>query len=129
METQTMKTASAAALQAGMTLIEILIVVLIMATIATGVTVALLPRLEQSRVNQAKSDVAALRSAVQLYLAENAGKCPTVEDLKEERYIDRTRRTVDPWEQEFTIQCPEGDDPVVISKGPDKQEGTEDDVQ
>ncbi len=117
------------AAQRGMTLIEIMIVVIIMAMIATGVAVAVMPRLEDARVKSAKSDVAAIRTAVQLYLAENPSNCPSIEDLKNDRYLDKGRRTTDPWDQEFVIQCPDGDDPDVYSVGPDKQEGTEDDVR
>ncbi|MCP4599949.1 MAG: prepilin-type N-terminal cleavage/methylation domain-containing protein [Proteobacteria bacterium] len=117
------------AAEGGMTLIEIMIVVIIMAMIATGVAVAVLPRLEKARIDSAKSDVAAIRTAVQLYLAENPGKCPSMEDLKDEKYLDKGKRTTDPWEKEFTINCVEGDDPDVFSMGPDMQEGTEDDVR
>ena len=115
--------------QRGMTLIEIMIVVIIMAMIATAVAVAVLPRLERARIDAAKADVAAIRGAVQLYLAETPGRCPTVEDLKSERYIDKGKRTTDPWDKEFIINCIEGDDPDVYSSGPDMQEGTEDDVR
>ncbi|MDJ0763745.1 MAG: type II secretion system protein GspG [Myxococcota bacterium] len=113
----------------GMTLIEIMIVVIIMAMIATGVAVAVIPRLEKARVDSAKSDVAAIRTAVQLYLAENPGKCPSIDDLKTERYLDQGKRTTDPWDKDFLISCSEGDDPDVFSMGPDMQEGTEDDVR
>jgi general secretion pathway protein G len=112
----------------GLTLIEIMIVVIIMAMIATGVAVAVMPRLEKARVEQTKSDVAALRTAVQLYMAENAGACPSVDDLKNERYIDKDKRTVDPWEKDFIVNCVDGD-AEVFSMGPDGQEGTEDDVR
>jgi general secretion pathway protein G len=111
------------AAEQGMTLIEIMIVVIIMAMIATGVAVAVIPRLERSRIETARTDVAAIRTAVQLYLAENKGRCPSVDDLKEGRYLDKTKRTTDPWDKEFTINCVEGDDPEVFSLGPDGQEG------
>jgi hypothetical protein len=66
---------------------------------------------------------------VQLYLAENSNKCPSVQDLQEERYLDKSKRATDPWDREFVITCPQGDDPIVASAGPDGQEGTEDDIQ
>ena len=112
-----------------MTLIEIMIVVIIMAMIATGVAVAVMPQWEKSQIKAAKTDVAAIRTAVQLYLTENPGKCPSIEDLKTERYLDKGKRTTDPWDKEFVISCPDGDDPDVFSLGPDMQEGTEDDVR
>src|SRR5512137_2287472 len=92
----------------GMTLIEIMIVVIIMAMIATGVAVAVMPRLEKAKIEQARTDAAAIRTAVQMFLAENSKKCPTVEDLQAEKYLDSGKRTKDPWENNFIIQCPEG---------------------
>lgn len=115
--------ASRRAAERGMTLIEIMIVVIIMAMIATGVAVAVMPQLEKSRIKTARSDVAAIRTAVQLYLADNPSGCPTVEDLKQNRLLDSAKRTTDPWDQEFVIKCQAGDDPEVYSIGPDKQEG------
>lgn len=114
--------------QEGMTLIEIMIVVIIMAMIATGVAVAVMPQLEKAKIKQAKSDIGAIRTAVQLFLAENSSKCPSVEDLQSESYLDKGKRTTDPWDRDFIINCPTGDDPEVFSTGPDGQEGTEDDV-
>jgi general secretion pathway protein G len=117
------RTAAELAAQRGVTLIEIMIVVIIMALIATGVAVAVIPQMEKSRIQTARSDVAAIRSAVQLYLAEHPSGCPTVENLKEGRYVDRSKRTTDPWDNDFVIVCIEGDDPEVFSMGPDGQEG------
>ncbi len=114
--------------QRGMTLIEIMIVVGIIAMIAGGVAVALVPQLEKARVKTTKTDAQALRSAVTMYVADNPRGCPTVENLIEERYLDKSKRTTDAWDGEFRIEC-EGGDIVVISPGPDGQIGTEDDLQ
>lgn len=121
--------ASRSLAERGMTLIEIMIVVIIMAMIATGVAVAVIPQFKKSQVKAAKSDVAAIRTAVQLYQVEFPGKCPTGEDLKEERVLDKDKRTVDPWDKEFVINCSGNDEPDVFSMGPDMQEGTEDDIR
>jgi len=117
------RTAAALEAQRGVTLIEIMIVVIIMALIATGVAVAVIPAMERSRIKTARSDVAAIRSAVQMYLADHPSGCPTVEDLKSKRYVDKSKRTTDPWDRDFVITCIEGDDPEVFSLGPDGNEG------
>lgn len=114
--------------QQGFTLIEIMIVVFIIAMIAGGVSFALLPQLEKARIKTTRTDAQALRSAVTLYLADNPRKCPTVEDLVTESYLDKTKRSVDAWEGEFRIECEAGD-VMVMSAGPDGQYGTEDDIQ
>lgn len=111
-----------------MTLIEIMIVVIIMALIATAVGVAVLPRLEKARVDSTRADAQTVRSAAIMYVGENpGGACPSMEDLTEGGYIDRNKRTADAWDNPFSVEC-EGDDVVVVSAGPDGQMGTEDDV-
>ena len=112
----------------GMTLVEIMIVVIIMALLATAVGVAVLPRLQSAREKSTATDAEALRSAVTMYMAENAGAdCPTVEDLVDGAYIDRGKRTADAWDNEFLVEC-DGDDIAVTSAGPDGEMGTEDDI-
>ena len=111
----------------GMTLIEIMIVVAIIAMIAGGVAVALVPQLEKARIDSTKTDAQALRSAVMLYVADNPRGCPTVEELVNERYLDGSRRTTDAWDTEFQISCEDGDI-AVISAGPDLEFSTEDDI-
>ena len=112
----------------GMTLLEIMIVIFILAMIGTGVAVAVLPQLEEARIKSTRTDAQALRSAVTLYVADNPRQCPTVEDLVNERYLDRTKRTADAWETDFQITC-EGTDIAVVSAGPDLEMNTEDDIQ
>lgn len=115
--------------QSGMTLVEIMIVVIIMAMIAAAVGVAVLPRLNDARIEQARTDAQSVRGAVEMYLAQNpSADCPTVEELVNERILSARNRTADPWDNEFVIEC-EGEDVSVISGGPDGQMGTEDDVQ
>ena len=114
--------------QEGMTLIEIMIVVIIMALIATAVGVAVLPRLEKARIDSTRADAQTVRSAAIMFVGENpSGGCPTMEDLTEGGYIDRNKRTADAWDNPFNVEC-EGDDVIVVSSGPDGQMGTEDDV-
>lgn len=112
----------------GMTLIEIMIVVIIMALIATAVGVAVLPRLEKARVDSTRADAQTVRSGAIMYIGENpGGACPTMDDLVEGGYIDSNKRTADAWDNPFSVEC-EGTDIIVVSAGPDGQMGTEDDV-
>jgi general secretion pathway protein G len=114
---------------AGMTLVEIMIVVIIMALIATAVGVAVLPRLQQAREDSTRTDAQSVRSAAIMYVSENpGGDCPSVDDLTEGGYLDSSRRTADAWDNPFVIEC-EGNDVVVTSPGEDGEMGTEDDIQ
>ena len=105
----------------GMTLIEIMIVILIMAMIATGVSIAVTQRLESARESDARVGACTIKSAVTMYIAEHPRKCPTLEDLKG-AYLDANKGTLDPWEQDYVIDC-SSKEPDVYSKGADGEGG------
>lgn len=113
--------------QEGMTLVEIMIVVIIMALIAGAVAVAVIPRLGTAKEKTAQTDVQTIRSAVTLYLLEVGDGCPTMQDLLDESLLDSGKNSQDPWNGEYAIEC-EGDNVFVTSAGPDGQMGTEDDI-
>ena len=113
---------------AGMTLVEIMVVIIIMAMIATAVGVAVIPKLQQAKVNQARTDAATVASAVSMWLAElNGNDCPTMQELIENGDISANQSSKDPWDNDFQIEC-DGREPVVHSAGPDGQFGSEDDI-
>lgn len=114
--------------EAGMTLVEIMIVVIIMALIATAVGVAVLPQVKKARLKSTRTDAQAIRGAVALWMGDNPGKCPTLKNLLEEGVLDKSKRSTDAWDHEFLIQC-DGDDVTVVSAGPDGQMGSEDDIR
>jgi general secretion pathway protein G len=111
-----------------MTLVEIMIVVIIMALITAAVGFAVLPRLQEARIQQAETDALAVRSGVEMYLMNDpTADCPSMSDLTEERILSSSTRTEDPWGNEFEIEC-DGDEISVHSMGPDGESGTEDDI-
>jgi general secretion pathway protein G len=114
--------------QAGMTLIEIMIVVVIMALVATGVGIAVVPQLQKAKIKQADSGVQTVRTAVQLYIATNNAECATMEQLIEDKAIDKAKATNDPWDHAYKIEC-EGTEITVTSAGPDGEFETEDDIK
>ncbi|MFT3921146.1 MAG: type II secretion system protein GspG [Myxococcales bacterium] len=119
---------AAALREAGMTLIEIMIVVVIMALVATGVGIAVVPQLQKAKMRQAESGVETVRTAVQLYIATNNAECATMDQLIEDKAIDKSKATTDPWDHAYRIEC-EGTDITVISAGPDGEFDTEDDIK
>ena len=112
----------------GMTLVEIMIVVIIMALIATGVAFAVIPMLGEARATQTSTDMRVIHGAVTLYMVHH-GNCPdSVQTLVDDGRLSRSARTQDAWNNEFQIIC-EGAEPVIASMGPDGQMGTEDDIR
>lgn len=110
----------------GMTLIEIMIVMVIMALIASAAGFAIIPRMEEARVKQTATDAKTIASAAELYMVDN-GECPNVQDLVDSKILKKSLNTQDAWDQDYQVECDE-DGAVVRSGGPDKQFGTEDDI-
>lgn len=132
--------------RSGFTLLEILIVVGIIALLAAFVVPNLMGASETARIDIAKSAVDSsngpIATALNLYKLA-MGTFPT--ELKElsERpdndeqkkwagpYLDATKLK-DPWNEEYQYKFPgsnSGEDKYDLwSKGPDKQDGTDDDI-
>jgi general secretion pathway protein G len=113
--------------QAGMTLIEIMIVMVIMALIAAGAGFAIVPQLTKAKIKSTQQDGKAIAAAAEMYMAEEKG-CPSVEKLVEMKILNKKNHTKDAWDNEFAIDCDE-DGPVVRSAGPDGQMGNDDDIE
>jgi len=114
--------------QRGVTLVEVLIVVAIMSLISAGVTVAVLPKFRSAQVDTATGNAREIRNAANRWRASHGGTdCPTVSQLIQDKEIDSASKVDDPWGVAFKILCNE-DDTTVSSSGPDKKEGTKDDI-
>jgi len=112
----------------GVTLIEVLIVVAILSLIAAGVTVAVFPKLKEAQVRTTEGNAREIRAAVNRWRGLKGGSdCPTISQLVQDKEIDSASKTDDAWGTPYKITCTE-DDVIVVSAGPDKKEGTADDI-
>jgi len=117
------------ALERGVTLFEVLIVVAILAMVAGGVAVFALPKFREAQIKTAESSARTVRTAVQAWqAANNETSCPTMSQLVQEKHIDSATNTDDPWGEPYTLTCTD-DEVIVSSKGPDKKKNTADDVR
>jgi len=117
------------ALARGVTLFEVLIVVAILAMVASGVAVFALPKFREAQVKQAETGARVIRGAIQNWQrVNNEVSCPTVSQLIQEKELDSANSTDDLWAQAYILQCTD-DDVVVMSSGPDKKRGTPDDIR
>ena len=111
----------------GVTLVEVLIVVAIMAMIATGVTVAVIPKFIESQNKSADMNAREVRLAAARWRAVRSDQCPSVAQLVADKEIDSASKTEDPWGSPYEITC--GDDEIFVSSpGRDKKKGTPDDI-
>lgn len=108
-----------------MTLLEIMVVVMIMAAIASAVAVSVMKAWRDAQNRNTLSRARTIQSAAATYVMDR-GHCPSMEDL-EAGHLDPTTEHTDAWGRAFAIEC---DDLVihVRSAGADGQSNTEDDI-
>jgi general secretion pathway protein G len=113
----------------GVTLIEVMIVVTILGLIATGVAVAVFPKFKDAQVKTTKTSAMELRRATEMWRGTHASDvCPSIEQLKTDKALDSASKANDAWDVPFKIACEE-DETIISSNGPDKKEGTADDIR
>lgn len=113
----------------GVTLVEVLVVVAIMALVAAGASVAVVGRWNHARQKTTETQVRNLCAAVKTWWVEGGtSSCPAVEELIDAGVLDRDSARRDPWGHEWQLECTAGD-VTVISPGRDGQLGTDDDIR
>ena len=133
--------AAAGAAARGFTLIELLLVMVILGILAAVVVPKLVGKTEKANIAAAQTDISVLSGALDQFEIDN-GRFPTSEEglnaLVENPggltnwkhpYVSKVPKT-DPWGQPYIYRCPgnNGRDYDLISGGPDKHEGGDDDI-
>jgi len=118
--------------EAGFTLVEIMVVIVILGLLATLVVQNVVGASDEARAQTAKTNCTNIAGAVRLYRAKK-GTLPetldalTAKDDKGNSYLEELPK--DPWGHDFEIRTGDGpNDWEVISLGPDGAAGTEDDI-
>jgi general secretion pathway protein G len=126
--------------EAGFTLVELMVVIVIIGLLATVVAVNVLPSQDRAMVEKAKADIAVLEQAVETYRLENfnfpraedglaalvtaPGGLPNPERYREGGYIRRLPK--DPWGADYQYMAPGEHGPFdIYSFGADGQKGGE----
>jgi general secretion pathway protein G len=112
----------------GVTLVEILIVLAIVGLIAGGIAVYAVPKFQQAQKDNTKNSLKALHAVVEAWRANHGNECPTIQRLKDEKELAASSDINDAWGDPYKIQC-DDDNTTVYSFGPDKKEGTQDDIR
>lgn len=117
--------------EAGFTLLEIMVVLAIIGLIVGSVGVMVFNRFKKAQSQTAKTRVTEISNATTQFMLDNGNSCPrSLEDLVAQKYLKKGLK--DPWGKDFIFRCPgtnDTDGADVVSAGPDKQEGTADDIK
>ena len=90
-------------------------------TLTPSVTVCTFP-------GRKRTESERLMSAIMLYRTDNPNRCPTLQTLKDERYLDQSVGQHDEWGESLSIECRDGL-LIVKSGGPaSSRTETEDDL-
>lgn len=118
----------------GMTLIEIMVVISIIGLVMAMVTVNVMKRFEKAKVQTTATQIKNFEQALDTYYLDN-GDYPTSDQglkaLAEGGYLKGDKVPKDAWKREYLYVSPgtEGNPYEISSAGPDKQEGTDDDIK
>ncbi len=118
------------------TLVEMIVVVTIIALLATLVAPRLLSQMGKSRNNVAKAEASKLAQTVRLYLLDNmltkpfAGMELGVLLEGDDPYLEKADDILDPWKNEYVLIVPAqvNIDFDILSLGEDGVLGTDDDI-
>ncbi len=130
----------------GFTLMEVLIVIALLATLGTFAGVKLLSKLQEGRVNAAKIQMSGFQQALQSYYMDNNNYPTTAQGLdaliskptaggpepkkySPEGYFDKKQIPKDPWGNEYVYVCEDGQTYDISSVGRDGKPGSDDDVK
>jgi general secretion pathway protein G len=113
----------------GVTLVEVLIVVAIMALISGAVALGVMQHFKKAKETTARTDAIAVREAVKAWWFMNESEsCPTMTELVSSGVLDAISPKKDPWGSPWHIDCA-GSAVTVSSDGADRTEGTADDIK
>jgi len=123
------------------TLIELLVVIVILGILTAIVVPRITGRVDQAKVEATKVQMKAIKDALEQYKLDN-GFYPTTEQglkalvekpntppvpIRWRQYLDKVPK--DAWDQDFIYVSPGVNRPFELrSMGPDRKEGTEDDL-
>jgi general secretion pathway protein G len=118
--------------QEGMTLIEIMVVIAIIGIVAGAVGFGVTRYFAQAKIDACKAQIDNIANHLEMYLYEHDEYPGALDELAKKekgkkKAILKKSQLKDPWKKKL-IYSNDGDSFKLCSGGPDKKEGSEDDI-
>lgn len=122
----------------GLTLVELMVVIVLIGLLAGVVTTAVFPVLFKGKATVAANQIKVFDEAIRFYYLQHSRYPDTLEELiqpdpehgYENGYLETDELPLDPWNEYYEYD-PQGGTAkpfLIYSKGPDMIEGTDDDI-
>jgi len=126
-----LKASSRLASARGMTLLEIMVVIAIIGILATAIGVGVVGYLSKAKVDACKAQIRNIAQALEIYAADSDYPSSLTALTEGPGAPLKPKQLKDPWGQDIIYNYPSqkgGAAYDLCSKGPDRREGTEDDI-
>ncbi len=128
MRPTTKRTMRALAASRGLTLVELIIVITIIGVLTAAISVGLMKAKKTADIGTTTTACNTARSATAMWRSSHPGDdCPTIDQLKKEKFLGSDFAVKDPWNNAIKLTC-ESDEVTCTTAGPDRKEGTDDDI-
>jgi general secretion pathway protein G len=113
----------------GLTLVELVIVITIIGVLTAAISIGVVAAKKKADIGAARTACGTARSATVIWEQDHpTGECPTIDQLRQSKVLDTGFNPKDPWGNPLKLSC-DADEIVCTSAGPDRKEGTEDDIR
>jgi general secretion pathway protein G len=120
---------NARAASRGLTLVELIIVITIIGVLTAAISIGVMKAKTTADIGTTRTACNTARGAVVMWRSAHPGEeCPTVDGLKKEKFLGSDFNVKDPWGNPIKLAC-DADEVTCATAGPDRKEGTDDDIE
>jgi general secretion pathway protein G len=111
-----------------LTLVELVIVITIIGVLTAAISVGVMSAKKKADIGTTSTACNTARGATVMWKNSHTGdECPTIEQLKQEKFLGSDFSVKDPWGNPLKLAC-DTDEITCTTAGPDRKEGTDDDI-
>jgi len=112
----------------GLTLVELVIVITIIGVLTAAISVGVMSTKKKADIGTTNTACDTAREATVMWKNNHPGdECPTIEQLKQDKMLGSDFSVKDPWGNPLKLAC-DVDEITCTTAGPDRKEGTDDDI-